>query len=311
VKSGEKPDTRRKLKLIKKQKITLLETGLRDGLQAVKNYVSIKDRILLTNGLIDAGIKSIQITSFVNPKKVPQMSESEELIQSLNFEKNVEYSALVFNLRGVERAINSGIGKIETSISVSENYNQKNLGLNNKQAIERLKEVTQFAIRNKLKVRAGLQCVWGTSSDRNIQLNEILRKISFILEQGVNKISLCDTSGFARPDTVARLLELVYNKFPKINLCLHFHNTYGNGLKNLSCALQFGIKEIDTSLGGIGGTPYLKNCKGNLATEDTVLLLKDMGYETGIDYKLVSEQSKFLEKIIGSKYFSSKVYKTN
>ena len=297
--------------MINTQKITLLETGLRDGLQAVKNYVSIKDRILIANGLINAGIRNIQITSFVNPKKVPQMSESEELIQSLNFKKNVEYSALVFNLRGVERAINSGIGKIETSISVSENYNQKNLGLNNKQAIERLKEVTQFAIRNKLKVRAGLQCVWGTSSDRNIQLNKILRNISFILEQGVNKISLCDTSGFATPDTVARLLELVYNKFPKINICLHLHNTYGNGLKNLRCALRFGINEIDTSLGGIGGTPYLKNSKGNIATEDTVLLLKDMGYETGIDYKLVSEQSKFLEKIIGSQYFSSRVYKTN
>ena len=297
--------------MINTKKITLLETGLRDGLQAVKNYVSIKERILIANGLIDAGIRNIQITSFVNPKKVPQMSESEELIQSLNFEKNVEYSALIFNLRGVERAINSGIGKIETSISVSENYNRKNLGLNNKQAINRLKEVTQFAISNKLKVRAGLQCVWGTSLDRNIQLNTILRNISFILEQGVDKISLCDTSGFATPDTTARLLELVYSKFPKINICLHLHNTYGNGLKNLRCALQFGIKEIDTSLGGIGGTPYLKNSKGNIATEDTVLLLKDMGYETGIDYKLVSKQSKFLEKIIGSEYFSSRVYKTN
>tara|TARA_B100000282_G_scaffold73560_1_gene50195 strand:- start:297 stop:1190 length:894 start_codon:yes stop_codon:yes gene_type:complete len=297
--------------LINTKKITLLETGLRDGLQAVKNYVSIKERILIANGLIDAGIRNIQITSFVNPKKVPQMSESEELIQSLNFGKNVEYSALIFNLRGVERAINSGIGKIETSISVSENYNRKNLGLNNKQAINRLKEVTQFAISNKLKVRAGLQCVWGTSLDRNIQLNKILKNISFILEQGVDKISLCDTSGFATPDTIARLLELVYNKFPKVKICLHLHNTYGNGLKNLRRALQFGIKEIDTSLGGVGGTPYLKNSKGNIATEDTVLLLKDMGYETGIDYKLVSEQSKFLEKIIGSEYFSSRVYKTN
>ena len=297
--------------MINTQKITLLETGLRDGLQAVKNYVSIENRILIANGLINAGIRNIQITSFVNPKKVPQMSESEELIQSLNFKKNVEYSALVFNLRGVERAINSGIGKIETSISVSENYNRKNLGLNNKQAINRLKEVTQFAIENKLKVRAGLQCVWGTSLNRNIQLNKILRNISFILEQGVDKISLCDTGGFATPDSIVRLLELVYNKFPKINICLHLHNTYGNGLKNLRCALQFGIKEIDTSLGGIGGTPYLKNSKGNIATEDTVLLLKDMGYETGIDYKLVSEQSKFLEKIIGCEYFSSKVYKNN
>ena len=118
----------------KPKKINLLETGLRDGLQVVERYVPIKERILIINGLIDAGIKNIQITSFVNPKKVPQMSESEELIRRLNFKKNIDYSALVFNQRGIERAINSGIKKIETSISLSETYNQKNLGLDNTKA---------------------------------------------------------------------------------------------------------------------------------------------------------------------------------
>jgi len=286
-----------------------METGLRDGIQAVESYVPIKDRVAIVNGLIDAGIKNIQITSFVNPKKVPQMSESEELISRLSRKNNIEYSALVFNCTGVERAINSGINKIETSISLSESYNQKNLGLNNLEAIEKLKNVIKSGLENKLDIRAGLQCVWGTPDNREVNADNIISNISSILNLGVDKISLCDTSGMATPDTTSRLLESIYNDFPEVNICLHLHNTHGYGLKNLRCALQFGIKEIDTSLGGIGGTPYLENSKGNIATEDTVSMLEKMGYHTGIDYKKVSEQSRFLEQIIGKKYFSGEMYK--
>ena len=185
----------------------------------------------------------------------------------------------------------------------------RNLGLNNLEAIERLENVIRLGLENKLNIRAGLQCVWGTPDNREIDLDNITSNISLILNLGVDKISLCDTSGMATPDTISRLLEFIYNDFPKVNICLHLHNTYGFGLKNLVCALQFGIKEIDTSLGGIGGTPYLKNSKGNIATEDTVSMLEKMGYHTGIDYKKVSEQSRFLEKIIGGKYFSGEMYK--
>ena len=295
--------------MLNSSEITIMETGLRDGIQVVEKYVPIKDRVIIVNGLIDAGIKNIQIVSFVNPKKVPQMLEAEDLISRLSCDKNIEYSALVFNRKGVERAINSGINKIETSISLSESYNQKNLGLNNLEAIERLKNVIRSGLENKLNIRAGLQCVWGTPDNKEIDLDNITSNISLILNSGVNKISLCDTSGMATPETISRLLEFIFNDFPKVNICLHLHNTYGYGLKNLCCALQFGIKEIDTSLGGIGGTPYLKSSKGNIATEDTVSMLEKMGYHTRIDYKKVSEQSRFLEKIIGGKYFSGKMYK--
>jgi len=302
-------NNRSTIRLLNSSEITIMETGLRDGIQVVEKYVPIKDRVVIVNGLIDAGIKNIQIVSFVNPRKVPQMSDAEDLISRLSSNSKIEYSALVFNQKGVERAINSGINKIETSISLSESYNQKNLGLNNLESIERLKNVIRLGLENKLNIRAGLQCVWGTPDNREIDLDNITSNISLILNLGVNKISLCDTSGMATPDTVSRLLEFIYNDFPKVNICLHLHNTYGFGLKNLGCALQFGIKEIDTSLGGIGGTPYLKSSKGNIATEDTVSMLEKMGYHTGIDYKKVSEQSRFLEKIIGEKYFSGEMYK--
>ena len=150
-------NNRSTIRLSKSSEITIMETGLRDGIQVVEKYVPIKDRVLIVNGLIDSGIKNIQIVSFVNPKKVPQMSEAEDLISRLSPNNKIEYSALVFNRKGVERAINSGINKIETSISLSESYNQKNLGLNNLEAIERLKNVIRLGLENKLKIRAGLQ----------------------------------------------------------------------------------------------------------------------------------------------------------
>ena len=291
--------------------IIIMETGLRDGLQVVEKYVSVEDRLIILNGFIEAGIKNIQVTSFVNPKKVPQMSESEKLIKKLSLNNDIEYSALLFNLKGVKRALNSGINKIETSISVSEHYNQKNLGLNNIQAMERLKKVIRFGLENKLNVRAGLQCVWGAPYDRNMDQDIIINNISTILQLGVNRISLCDTSGMATPKTTSHLLESIYKHFPKIKLCLHLHNTYGFGLKNFRSALCFGVKEFDTSLGGIGGTPFIKNSKGNIATEDTVSMLESMGYYTGIDLKKVSKCSRYLEKIIGEHYFSGKLYKKN
>ena len=289
-------------------KITIMETGLRDGLQVVEKYVAIKDRLNVINGLIDAGIRNIQVTSLVNPKKVPQMSEAEKLIKGLKHHECVEYSALVFNQIGIQRALKSGINKLETSISISESYNQKNLGLDNLQSFERLQNIIRSSLENNIKIRAGLQCVWGYGYDYKSMHKVIIKIISSILELGVNRISLCDTSGMAKPESIFSLLELIYYKFPEIHLCLHLHNTYGTGLDNLKYALQFDIKELDTSLGGIGGTPFIKESKGNIATEDTINLLEGMGYDTGINIKKVSKYSRYLEDIIGKCYFSGNLY---
>ncbi len=289
-------------------RITIMETGLRDGLQIVEKYVTIQDRLTVINGLIDAGIKNIQVTSLVNPKKVPQMLEAEKLIKRLTHNEYVEYSALVFNQKGIERALKSGINKLETSISISESYNQKNLGLDNPQSLERLQNIIRSSLENNIKIRAGLQCVWDYGYDYKSIHKVIINIISSILELGVNRISLCDTSGMAKPESISSLLELIHYTFPGIHLCLHLHNTYGTGLDNLKHALQFDIKELDTSLGGIGGTPFIKGSKGNIATEDTINMLEKMGYDTGINVEKVSRYSRYLEYIIGECYFSGKFY---
>ena len=290
--------------------INIMEVGLRDGLQIVDKFISTQKKLDLISGFIDSGIKNIQVTSFVNPDKVPQTSDAESLVKQLPIVDNIEYSALIFNRKGMERAIYSGINKVETSISLSPTYNKKNLGMSVDQSIRNLRKVIQFGLENNIDIRAGLQCVWGCPYEGLIDHSIIIKKISKIIEMGPARISLCDTSGMANPREISSLLNLIYKTFPGIYLSLHFHNTYGMGLVNLFQALQFDIKEIDTSFGGIGGSPYIKNSKGNIATEDTIYMLENMGYKTGMDINKISRLSNKLEKIIGSSYFSGQIYKT-
>ena len=292
-----------------KEKIEILEVGLRDGLQNVNRNISIENRLSIIHGLIDSGIRNIQVASFVNPKRVPQMACAEELIKKMPTKTDIYYSGLVFNQEGVERAIKSNINKIETSISVSEGYNKINLGMNTIEAMNNLKHIINMANVNNLNIRAGLQCVWGCYYDGETSQKKILNMLSDILDMGVKKISLCDTSGLAFPEDVSILLEKILKHFPKLEIYMHLHNTYGRGLMNLIASMEYKIKGIDTSLGGIGGSPFIKTSRGNIATEETVDYLHNNGIETGIDIRKLSTISKIIENMIGESYFTGELYK--
>jgi len=290
-------------------RVEIMEVGLRDGLQNIKENLSVEDRVSIIHGLIESGIKNIQIASFVSPRRVPQMAQAETLVKRISNINGIEFSGLIFNQQGIERAMDCGLRKIETSISMSEIYSQKNLGMDVSSSLKQLEDIVKMAKKNSLNLRAGLQCVWGYEENGNSGQSNVFERLKQIIAMGVKRISLCDTRGMANPKNVASLLEWINNKFPDIDISIHFHNTNGLGLVNLFTALNHGIKEIDTSLGGIGGSPFIKNSKGNIATEDTVYLLDSLGYEMGIDIKTISKLSKFLEKKIGSSYFGGKIYK--
>tara|TARA_Y100001970_G_C14198231_1_gene839448 strand:+ start:164 stop:1051 length:888 start_codon:yes stop_codon:yes gene_type:complete len=292
------------------KKIRIMEVGLRDGLQKVKKDISIDNKLIIINGLIDSGVKYIQVASFVSPQRVPQMSHADELAKRLPIANDVQFSGLVFNEKGVERVIKSGLKKIETSISLSEIYSQNNLGMTISQSIENLKKIAIMALNNKLKIRAGIQCVWGSSYDVAIDQKVILERLADIIGMGITRISICDTAGIARPNDVTNVLELIYKNFPEIKISIHLHNTNGFGLANLRQALKFDIREIDTSMGGIGGSPFIDGVCGNIATEETIYMLQKMGYDIGIDINKISSLSKLLEKEIGTSYFSGEIYKT-
>jgi hydroxymethylglutaryl-CoA lyase len=286
-----------------------MEVGLRDGLQNVDQHISVDDRLTIIDGLIDSGIKNIQVASFVNPKRVPQMAMAEDLAKRIDRKKGVEFSGLVFNQKGVERALNCGLNKIETSISISEIYSQKNLAMDISKSLKNLKYIVSMAKSNSMNIRAGLQCVWGYEDNEPFNHLVVIERLKEIIGMGVKRISLCDTSGLADPRKLSKLLDEVFSLFSDIEISIHLHNTNGLGLVNLFTALDFGIREIDTSLGGIGGSPFIKDSKGNIATEDAVYLMEAMGYDMGVNLKKISKLSRTLEKKIGRKYFGGTIYK--
>ena len=287
----------------------IMEVGLRDGLQIIKKDISIDYKLSIIDSLIESGIRNIQVTSFVNPKRVPSMADAEELVKLLPIVKGVQFSGLVFNQIGVERAIRAGLTKIETSISISETYSYNNLGMSIPESIDNLKKIVSTADKNKMQLRAGLQCVWGSTYDDTIDQMNVIKRLSDILEMGISRISLCDTTGMARPNDVYSVLDIIYKTFPNIKISMHLHNTNGLGLLNLNEALKFDINEIDTSMGGIGGSPFIEGSSGNIATEDTIYMLDNLGYNIGIDIKKISKISRKLEEKIGGSYFSGNLYK--
>ena len=287
----------------------IMEVGLRDGLQIIKKDISIDYKLSIIESLIESGIRNIQVTSFVNPKRVPSMADAEELVKLLPIVKGVQFSGLVFNQIGVERAIRAGLTKIETSISISETYSYNNLGMSISESINNLKKIVSTADKNKMQLRAGLQCVWGSTYDDTIDQMNVIKRLSDILEMGISRISLCDTTGMARPNDVYSVLDIIYKTFPNIKISMHLHNTNGLGLLNLNEALKFDINEIDTSMGGIGGSPFIEGSSGNIATEDTIYMLDNLGYNIGIDIKKISKISRKLEEKIGGSYFSGNLYK--
>ena len=289
--------------------ILINEVGLRDGLQGVAQEVTIEQRIKIIDLLIKSGIKNIQVCSFVNPEKIPQMNNAEELVIKLPKRSDVSFSAFILNQYGLERALNSGIKKVETSISLSETYSQKNVGISIAEAQDNLNSIVSDAINTKIKIRAGLQCVWGCAYEGKINVKNILKLLEEVINTGANVICLADTIGAANPHNVENLLEEIFKQFPDVKLALHLHVNNGVELDSVKVAIEMGIEQFDTSFGGIGGSPFMKGSKGNIATEEIVEHLNRLGYRSGIVSDKVSVASRMLEEIIDSAYFYGELYK--
>jgi hydroxymethylglutaryl-CoA lyase len=292
-----------------KKTIFLTEVGLRDGLQNVDPILTIRDKLHIVEGLIKAGLKQIQITSFVNKTLIPQMADAEELIFRLPRSHDVVYSGLVLNQKGLDRALIAGINQVDLSISSSETYSQKNTRMGTKEAMNCLKKMIKKAKESNLRVRAGLQCVWGCVYDGIPNGNKILKMIDDIIEMEPDIISLADSTGMANPMTISKLLEQVFKRNPKIAINLHLHDTMGLGLTNLYSSLPFGIIHYDTSFGGLGGSPFINGSTGNIPTEETVNLLEGLGYDIMIDKKKVSKISRWLHKKIQNSYFGGQIFR--
>ena len=287
--------------------ITLNEVGLREGFQNIRRVYSSELKLTILDGLLQAGVRQIQLGSFVHPEILPQMADAEVLFHSAPQLDNVVYSAFILNEQGMSRAIDCGVKKVETSMSLHESYGFKNTGMKSDRAYEEMTRLVRLAHRHDISIRVGLQCAWGVANEAALGPDTVLSYIDKLMALDPDKICLADTAGLATPKMVKEYLDIIIPQIGGKPLVLHFHETRQGGLANIQAALQMGIREFDCSLGGAGGSPFMANTTGNVATEQIVKTMDEMGIYTGIDRFDLVEVALQLKRILQSTPLKSAV----
>ena len=280
-------------------KVSIVEVGPRDGLQNETLNLSAAQKIELINLLSKTGLKRIEAGSFVSPKWVPQMANSDEVFQALPSRTDVQYSALTPNIRGLETAIDAGVKEVAGFGSASEAFSQKNINCSISESLKRFEDVFQLADKNNIKVRGYVSCVMGCPYQGDISPKAVTQVSKALLDMGCYEISLGDTIGAGTPRATSLLLEDVLKDIPAQKLAAHFHDTYGQALVNLYKALEYGIATIDSAVAGLGGCPYAKGASGNVATEDVVYMLNGMKISSGVNMDRLLTASSYISEVLG------------
>ncbi|MEM8888672.1 MAG: hydroxymethylglutaryl-CoA lyase [Bacteroidota bacterium] len=280
--------------------IILEEQGLRDGIQNLPHILPTEKKIEYLKALIDAGLSRIQVASFVHPKLVPQMADAAEVCKSLPQNEGVLFSGLVLNLKGVERGIEAGLKHLACSISASNTHSQKNARKTLEEAKDSFKEMVKISQKHGIAVRGGIQCAFGCRYEGLIDPGHVLDMVKHHLDTGIDEIALADSTGMGNPKAIEEIMGRVVEEANGKAVILHLHNTENKGYVNMYAALRVGVRHFDTAFGGLGGCPFIKNATGNIATEDSVNMLHQMGYETGIELdklaKLSQDMSEYLNQ---------------
>jgi len=287
--------------------VIIEEQGLRDGLQSETEVVPTEKKLAIIDALVEAGVQRIQVVSFVNPKLMPQMADAESLCAGLKKHDDVVYSTLVLNPKGMQRAADAGGTHVTASISASNTHSQRNSGMTLKTARRQFSEMVAIAKKCGLTVRGGIQCAFGCRYEGRIDPHTVMDMIKEQLDLGIDEIELADTTGMADPRSIQEICGPVKTQAKGKPVYLHLHDTEGKGLANALAALQAGIRHFDSTFGGMGGCPFVKGASGNVATEDLVVMLKQMGIETGIDVSKMAAISRSLE-VFFKRCFSGKMH---
>ncbi|MCL4263672.1 MAG: hydroxymethylglutaryl-CoA lyase [Anaerolineae bacterium] len=280
--------------------IKVYEVGPRDGLQNEATPVSTAQKNRLVDGLIDAGLQHIELTSFVHPKAVPQMADA-DVVTAVNRQKypSVDFVGLVFNQRGYDRALAAGCRAIACGVSVSETFSQKNTRMSAQEAQTVSRSLVEQAKRDGLWTRAYVMTAWVCPFEGPTPPYKTVAVAEALWGLGVDELSIADTIGFANPLDVGRLMENLGRRLDMNRLAVHLHDTQAMGLANATTAIQAGVRIFDSSVGGLGGCPFAPGAAGNLATEDLVFLAYKMGIGTGVDFQRLWDVVHELETFIG------------
>jgi hydroxymethylglutaryl-CoA lyase len=281
------------------QRLYIQEVVTRDGFQAESSFIPSADKIALINRLSQAGYAKIEVTSFTSPKAIPMLADAQEVMRKIDRVPGVEYTVLIPNLKGAERALEVGVDEFNLVMSVSEIHNQSNLRMTRADSATALGDVIRIAHDAKVAVNVSLSTSFGCPMSGMTPQSELMHWIDHFANEGVRGISICDTTGMANPQHVKEVCEQAQSKYPAMEWTLHFHNTRGMGLANALAAVEVGINRFDSSLGGLGGCPYAPGATGNVCTEELVHMFDLMGYNTNINLDLLLECSAQLRDLVG------------
>ncbi|MCY9516434.1 hydroxymethylglutaryl-CoA lyase [Paenibacillus apiarius] len=279
--------------------VTIKEVGPRDGLQNEKVFVSTEDKIAWINQLSSTGIKSIEITSFVNPKWIPALADAAEVAKGIERMPGIVYSALVPNRQGLERALEVDVDEAAVFMSASETHNQRNINKSIRVTFPILREVAQEALSAGKSVRGYVSTVFGCPYEGPVSIDEVIRVSETLFEMGIGELSLGDTIGIANPKQVQGVLDILLKRFDTKKLALHFHDTRGTALANILVSMDMGITTFDASVGGLGGCPYAPGASGNVASDDLLYMLDAMGIQTGVNQEKLLTAARFIQEKIG------------
>ncbi|MCP4045687.1 MAG: hydroxymethylglutaryl-CoA lyase [Gammaproteobacteria bacterium] len=276
--------------------VTIVEVGPRDGLQNEKQTLASATRIELVERLTQSGVPVIEAGSFVSPKWVPQMADTESVIAGLNLQSDTRYPVLVPNMTGFERALESGVREIAVFTAASESFSKRNTNCSIAESITRIRPVVDQAMAADIQVRGYISCVLGCPYEGDINAAAVARISEQLINMGCDEISLGDTIGTGTAAEANALVKTVGSVVPVEQLAVHFHDTYGQALANILACLDAGIRTLDSSVSGLGGCPYAKGASGNVASEDVVYMLHGLGLSTGIDLDALAKTGDWISK---------------
>jgi hydroxymethylglutaryl-CoA lyase len=270
----------------------------RDGFQIEPNFIPTEDKVRLIDAMSQCGFAKIEVTSFTSPKAIPMLRDAEEVMGKIRRVPGVEYTVLVPNLRGAERALESRADEFNLVMSTSETHNLANLRMTREKSFAGLAEVIKY-VDGKTPINISLSTAFGCPMEGDVPQEVVEQFCQRFADLGVRGLTICDTTGMANPAQVTKMSESLQKKFPQMQLTMHFHNTRGMGLANVLAAVQSGIVRFDGSLGGLGGCPYAPGASGNISSEDAIHMLDAMGYDTGMNIPKLLDLARELPQIVG------------
>jgi hydroxymethylglutaryl-CoA lyase len=280
-------------------RVTLVEVGPRDGLQNEKEPVAAEHKIELVQRLQAAGLREIEVTSFVSPKWVPQMADNAQVMAGIRRESDARYSVLTPNMKGLEAALASKPDEIVVFGAASEAFSQRNINCSIAESIERFAPVVSAAREAGIKVRGAISCALGCPYQGEVSADEVEHVVRLMKEIGVQHVGIADTIGVGTPHKVQAALARALAHYPLAEVSGHFHDTYGQALANIYASLEIGVHTFDASVAGLGGCPYAKGATGNVATEDVVFMLDGLGIDSGVDLDALVDAGAFISQQLG------------